>query len=165
MSEVSQNTVGEFVGREVYSNVGDKVQALIDAQKFDLFEYMTPRAYYNNEECTQEEIDLIINEKNIELDQLNDKILEITSVEEEADLEEMISQLEEDIEELGDLDFDDPEPLEYWIVSPFLAEKLKDRGQVIIDEYMSPIWGRESSGQAILLDGVIVDIVKSLNII
>jgi len=165
MSEVNQNTVKDFVDREVYSNVTDMVQDLIETDKIDLFEYLTPKCIYEGEEYTQEEIDKIIEDLDEKIDQLNDELHETISEEQEIEIEEKISQMEEKIEELGDLDFDEyPEPLEYWIVSPFLAEKLKDRGEVIIDEYMAPIWGRETSGQAILLDSVIVDIVKSLDI-
>ncbi len=41
---------------------------------------------------------------------------------------------------------------------PWLAERLKAQGEVIIEEYGCYWWGRQSSGQAIYMDGVIQEI-------
>lgn len=57
------------------------------------------------------------------------------------------------------------EILEYWFVSPWLAEKLKDKGEVIIEGYDAPIWGRTTSGQHMLLDSVISHICADLEIL
>ena len=51
------------------------------------------------------------------------------------------------------------EVYEWWIVSSWLAEKLEARGHVLFDD---EVWGREATGQAILLDGVIRDICREL---
>ena len=74
--------------------------------------------------------------------------------------------------DLEDLDHDDlvnevdsnwefPEIYEYWAVSDWLARKLEGYGEIVIDCYPT-IWGRCTTGQAILLDSVIVKIVKDL---
>lgn len=55
------------------------------------------------------------------------------------------------------------EVYEWWIVSSWLLGKLKEHGEVIID-HMN-IWGRCTTGQAILLDGIISDICEELEIL
>lgn len=55
---------------------------------------------------------------------------------------------------------------EYWFVTNWLAERLKARGEVIINLYADrPIWGRCATGQAIYLDGVIGKIAESQKIL
>lgn len=51
------------------------------------------------------------------------------------------------------------EIFEHWIVSDWLARQLEKRGEVIEHDFHGlTIWGRCTTGQAILLDGVICDI-------
>jgi hypothetical protein len=51
---------------------------------------------------------------------------------------------------------DDIEIYEHWIVSERLADRLEQHGEVIErDFYGLTVWGRATTGQAILLDGVI----------
>ena len=49
----------------------------------------------------------------------------------------------------------DGEVFEWWLVSPYLAQELKGRGEVVIDALDCHWWGRTTSGQAIYMDGVI----------
>lgn len=60
-------------------------------------------------------------------------------------------------------DFEGKEIYEWWAVTEYLAEKLNKRGECIFDGPDCKIWGRATTGQAILLDGVIEQIVKELN--
>ena len=48
--------------------------------------------------------------------------------------------------------------MEWWLVTPWLAERLKEQGEIIIDELGCRWWGRLTSGQAIYMDGVIQEI-------
>ena len=48
--------------------------------------------------------------------------------------------------------------MEWWLIDSWLAERLKEQGEVIIEEYGCFWWGRQSSGQAIYMDGVIQEI-------
>ena len=48
--------------------------------------------------------------------------------------------------------------MEWWLIDSWLAERLKEQGEVIIEEYSCFWWGRQSSGQAIYMDGVIQEI-------
>ena len=43
--------------------------------------------------------------------------------------------------------FNGDEVLEWWLVTPWLAERLKEQGEIIIDELGCRWWGRLTSGQ------------------
>ncbi len=53
------------------------------------------------------------------------------------------------------------EVYEYWAISDWLYNKLKNRGQIVIDAYPQ-IWGRQATGQAIVLDEIIRSIAKDI---
>ena len=55
------------------------------------------------------------------------------------------------------------EVMEWWLVTRWLAEKLQEQGEVIIENCGCHWWGRQCSGQAIYLDAVMTDIVESFN--
>ncbi len=57
------------------------------------------------------------------------------------------------------------EVFEWWIVTEYLYNKLKERGQVVLEWGNNCYWGRCTSGQAILLDGIITDICKDMEIL
>ena len=48
--------------------------------------------------------------------------------------------------------------MEWWLIDGWLAERLKEQGEVIIEEYGCHWWGRLTSGQAIYMDGVIQEL-------
>jgi hypothetical protein len=52
---------------------------------------------------------------------------------------------------------------EWWTVSDYLYRKLKAKGAPVADLGSCRVWGRTTTGQAILLDGVICDIYDELN--
>ena len=54
------------------------------------------------------------------------------------------------------------EPLEFWFVSSWLGEKLKSRLGFVYDLGTCYVWGRETSGQVIYLDGIIQDIAHKM---
>lgn len=79
--------------------------------------------------------------------------------------------LPEDFEELYDderiewardqgIDPDYPEAYEHWIVSGWLASRLKEKGEMVGEIFNLTIWGRTTTGQAILLDSVIQEIAE-----
>ncbi len=57
------------------------------------------------------------------------------------------------------------EILEWWIVSDWLAGKLSDKGEPVLEWGNNWFWGRTCSGQAILLDGVISGIAEEMEIL
>lgn len=48
---------------------------------------------------------------------------------------------------------------EHWLVSPYFGEKLRNKGEAILERYGAWVWGRACTGQAIALDGVVENIV------
>ena len=55
------------------------------------------------------------------------------------------------------------EIFEWWAVSDWLAAKLIEVGECVIEG--NSIWGRSTTGQAILLDGVITRICADMGIL
>jgi hypothetical protein len=59
-----------------------------------------------------------------------------------------------------------PEIYEHWIITDYLADKLESHGhRVLRDFFGMTIWCRPTTGQAILLDGVISDIAEEMEIL
>lgn len=67
-------------------------------------------------------------------------------------------------EEHNNLDTEPAEVYEWWLVTDWLAEKLKARGEVVIEGFTN-YWGRQCSGQAILLDNVMGEICEGMEIL
>lgn len=66
--------------------------------------------------------------------------------------------------EHNSLDPEQDEAYEHWIVSDWLADKLEAKGEMISkDIHGLTVWGRCTSGQAILLDGVICNIYDDIH--
>ena len=99
-----------------------------------------------------------------------------TALEESSDLEEILDWV--DVDSMDNLFNDDireitnrfnvepyqNEALEHWIVSDWLADKLEERGEMVIRDFMGlTVWGRTTSGQHISMDYIIQKIVKDLS--
>lgn len=57
------------------------------------------------------------------------------------------------------------EAYEWWFVTGWFAEKLKEHGEMVIDTGWHYVWGRSCTGQAILLDWVIGKIAEEMGIL
>ena len=71
----------------------------------------------------------------------------------------------EDLSELlgeEDKDGNAAEVFEYWVVTPWLGEKLKAHGELVTEFFNLVIWGRQTTGQLIYADGVIGNITKKI---
>lgn len=68
-------------------------------------------------------------------------------------------------DEYYQLDEEPAEIYEWWAVSRWLGDKLKEQGCVVIDSWGKSYWGRECTGQAISLDGCIFNIAKDMQIL
>ena len=53
------------------------------------------------------------------------------------------------------------EVMEWWLVTPYLAQKLRKENEVVIEEWGNNWWGRTTSGQAIFMDDVIARICQN----
>ena len=57
------------------------------------------------------------------------------------------------------------EIFEWWIVTDYLAEKLSEKGEPVVEWGNNHYWGRTCMGQSILLDGVISSICHDMEIL
>jgi len=67
------------------------------------------------------------------------------------------------VNEEGKKDYENgnyPEVYEFWAISKWLSEKLEEKGEIIFEMLDFIVWGRQTTGQAILMDNVIEEIVK-----
>lgn len=55
------------------------------------------------------------------------------------------------------------EPFEWWAVAGWLGRALEAHGEIVVDGPAGPIWGRCTTGQSFLLDGVIQTIYGERN--
>jgi len=75
------------------------------------------------------------------------------------DIEESKYFNHEEFRNEHNVDYDYKEAYEFYVVSDYLARKLQERGEMISFDIMGfTVWGRCTSGQAILLDSVISEI-------
>lgn len=176
-STTNQRIKGEFIAKHVYCNLGSMVEELILAHHhnsdigFELYDYLTPFTYFEGEQINEEQKDEKIQRIETIIDnfwEFNDvynDIPEGVSKETFEHLQRKTQKLEEIKDELNDLECDEyPEVYEYWGVSNWLGEKLRELGEVVIDEYNTTIWGRTTTGQAILLDYVISQVCSNMEI-
>lgn len=199
-SSKNQRIIDKFVDREVYSNVTDMVEFILQNSYGDA----CGEAPFTNDDIENIYVDNSdeIEELNDKLEELNDELEELESeIEElESDLEDVEKEFEEepyrtelrdDIKyyneeikekinqrnsllsnikglenEVSDLESEQDEPNEvysWYLVSGWLCDKLKDRGEVVIEN--ENLWGRGSFGQSISLDWVIGDICRQCEIL
>ena len=76
-------------------------------------------------------------------------------------VEELMKHDESLWEELQNLD-ENSEVMEWWLVAPYMADMLREKGEVILSDYDCYWWGRQTSGQALYMDGVIQEIAEQM---
>jgi len=69
---------------------------------------------------------------------------------------------DEEIDRARDDGAGDQEIYEWWVVDSWLLDKLEAAGEPVLRTDFGDWWGRTCTGQAILLDGVIVKIYDGL---
>ena len=74
-------------------------------------------------------------------------------------IEELMKHNECLWDELENFD-EDTDVLEWWLVTPFMADMLKNNGEVILAAYDCYWWGRQTSGQGLSMDWVIQEIAR-----
>ena len=65
-------------------------------------------------------------------------------------VEELMKHDESLLDSLQNFD-ENSEVLEWWLVTPYMAELLKEKGEVILSDYDCYWWGRTTSGQALYM--------------
>jgi len=178
-NNVNQDILDKFVSKHVYANVSSLVEFSL---KNSYNDEEAPITYDDIENfCTYPEFSgkwLKFHGGNSddrqialdEADELIEKIEERISLAEERDDDFIVSRwkdilldIESEKEKIENLDEEASEVFQWFIVSGFLVHKLKEDGQVVC-EYDN-IWGRQTFGQHISLDGVISRIAIDMKIL
>ena len=73
--------------------------------------------------------------------------------------------INEAAQEFDELENEPQEVFEWWAISSYLYDKLRTQGEPVVDAGSCHIWGRTTTGQAILLDGVISRICSGMEIL
>lgn len=160
---VNQNIKSQFVQKHVYANVNSMVEYILKTgfeSKDAPFTIDDIENYYSYPELTGKYV-------NFEGGTEEDKIIEfdrLTDMQDCGDYtEDEINEIQSEIDNLENLESEDQEVFEWYLVSSFLAEKLNEKGYCVIDN--DNIWGRTTTGQAILLDYVITQICADMEIL
>ena len=106
---------------------------------------------------SQSQLDLAIQEIENKMDEID--------TDGEDFSEELYEAMRDERAELESLESEPQEIFEWWAVSSFLFDKLKENGYCVVDAGSCYIWGRTTTGQAILLDGVITRICADMEIL
>lgn len=162
----NQEIKQKFVDREIYANVGTMVEFILNCKTngapftlddIENFWQYPEYSHRDTGECfsggTEEDLEA-------EKERVNDIISEL----EDNDPDDpKIDQYNDYLEELDRLETEPAEIFEWYQVSGWLCEKLKANRQCVIPGLN--IWGRQTTGQAILLDAVICRICEDLGIL
>jgi hypothetical protein len=174
-----QRKVGKLVDREVIYCVSYLVSEVVKLDEMEEFwgmlwrdDWENPTIYHINnmdrDECTEYLNAIYIDVKDGErMDGVKSDIYDEKEWPLEDLREAVQSDASEDWQETGEalgVTPEQNEALEHWIVSNWLAARLEERGEMIERNFYGlTIWGRQCSGQSILLDGVICDIYDELH--
>ena len=141
-----QDKTRQLVDQDVYSCVSMMVDFILSTEHYEMGE----NAPFSMEDVTNMHSPDYSEMEEGELDEIND---------------------DQHGEDFTDYDFDEkveflqdnhemPEIYEWWMVSNWLADKLDEMGECILD---GNIWGRCTTGQAIMMDGIIEKLIVDLD--
>jgi len=183
----NQQIKSKFIGIHVHSQVNSMVEFILRSEDHDNkpFDYDDIENYYSYPESGEfeggseddreeyiEELEEQIEKLQDELSDIDDKMSDIedTDSDEYTDLQQEYEDKETEIEdaeshkyEVEGLDSEPQEVYEWWMVSNCLLSKLEAYGHPTISS--ENIWGRGTTGQAILLDAVITRICADMEIL
>jgi hypothetical protein len=178
----NQDIKSRFVGQHVYANVNTLVEYIIskgfedseapfsldDVENYYSFPEWSAKVQGETLEFdggTQEAKDEFL--ENFErLENESQELLDNEEISEETHERnlELIQEAKESFEESTE-ESEPSEIFEWWAVSEFLYRKLKEQGYCVLDAGSCYVWGRCTTGQAILLDGVITRICADMGIL
>jgi len=163
-----QRDVSEFVGREVIYNVSTLVNELIehDVGVGKLYtvcsqdDWLTPaiEETYNlsRDECVEilESIGIACQDDE-PIENLRAAIFDESVVDGDIDAQDFCDS--------RGLDPYQRKACEHWIVSDWLANRLEERGEMVLRDFMGlTIWGRTTTGQSVSFDLVICGIYEAM---
>lgn len=165
--EPTQEQLQSFVSREVIQCASMLITEMSTQEKYmhDLMDvmsqpdYVSPAEYHIYSDMNSDELAECLEEYEVEYFQVDSTLVMSKKLVEHIQK----NQLHVEFCERENLSYDNTEALEHWFVTDWLADKLEDQGEMVIKDFHGlTIWGRTCSGQAILLDGVIASIWKSI---
>ena len=159
MGVIRERQLDNFVSNHVFCCLTGMVEDLIGAGKIEPYKHIEEETeYYNGDYWTT----ITVSKRDEIIEELEEKLIEKNTITfNDKEIEEL-KEIQKKIDELNELgDWNYPEVFEYWGVDNWLAEKLKEQGEVIIEDYLVPIWGRQTTGQSISLDKVIGEIFNN----
>jgi hypothetical protein len=172
----NQDIKSKFIGQHVHANVNSMVEYIISKSYEDqnapftfddidnFYSYPEYIGTYANFAGGTEEQKNTEEYRLKELISLNEDL--INDDEQETDTEGLEAQneaIQSEIEALENLENEVQEVFEWWLVSDFLCRKLNELGHPVIEDHN--IWGRCTTGQAILLDYAITQICAEMEIL
>lgn len=173
---VNQQIKSEFVQREVYCNVNSLVEYCL---KQGYEDRESPVNYDDIENLYYLDRENIINDILRDFDKKKDDFISFLNtadlsnkkIKTKKNIEDYLNSLDDDelkifCEEFGySCEEEMTEVYEWWAVSGYLYKQLKERKETVCDAGSCYIWGRATTGQAILLDGVISRICSDMEIL
>ncbi|OQY10293.1 MAG: hypothetical protein B6I28_01215 [Fusobacteriia bacterium 4572_132] len=179
-SEINQKIKGEFVSREVYTCFSYEMDSILkmsyQVENSDLptWEDIENFYYFDTDEVIYIIMEAFSSNENDFIEYANNPNTFNRRVLNKGDFKVFLNALDdEELEELADefnIDIDDArskphEIFEYWIISKYFYNKLKEKGYPVIAWGNNYYWGRCMTGQAILLDYVISNICEEMEIL
>jgi hypothetical protein len=181
-SNVNQEIKGQFIGIHVHANVNQLIEFILSATsqhnfKDAPFTFDDIENFYSYPEWSGKVLGENLyfgggseDDKNnflAEFERLEQETEELFEAEEisEVTKDKNLEAIQEAKEEIEALETEPAEVYEWWLVSDYLGEKLRQEGQVILEDGNNFYWGRQTTGQAILLDGVISRITSGMEIL
>lgn len=161
----NQDIKSKFVGREVFCNVNTLAEYVLKKGFEDSeapFTLDDIENYYSYPEYKGEYADFeggTEEQRDSEVERLKE-LRDSTT-----DLQDNPEKIDSEIEDLENLETEPADIFEWWAVTGWFAEKLKEKGQCVVDAGSCHIWGRQTTGQAILLDHVITLICADMGIL
>lgn len=163
-NESNQRIKERFVGQHVYCNVNMIVEYCLQKGYEDprspiqpdeienMYSYPEYRGTYTNFDGGTDE-------------QRQEEIERLTELHEGEENEEISQAISDELHELENLESEPQEVYEWWAVSEFLHRKLKEMGHPVVDAGSFYVWGRCTTGQAILLDYAITKVCADMGIL
>lgn len=177
-SSENQSIKSKFVGMHVYCNVNSLCEYIINKgfedsnapfSLDDLYNYYSYPEYIGkyasfyggNDNERKEEIERLKESAHVLVNNPKWGFNESLT----RSIDDQVLEIESEINELESLEVEPVEIFEWWAISQYLFEKLKDLGCCVVDAGSCYIWGRTTTGQAVLLDHCISKICAEMEIL
>lgn len=159
-----------FVNREIHANLNILVEYVLGSgfenrdAPFTIDEVENLYCYQDEDgnQYSESQKESQVETWKEQVEQLEDQLSED---EDNGQLQGQIDALNEQIGSLENTGSEIRDVYEWWLVSDWLAEKLKSHGEVMVSDGWNQYWGRCTTGQAILLDYVISKICEDMEIL